>query len=261
MGVQKTASKALVLDGDHRIERHDVSWTRLQFRAEQVGLEQRGHIGIPGTRTKEQVKVDLEAHHKDSEGNDDECHDSGDPVVEVAFERHGGTQLAKLAPQVHHGVDANQSSHKQTHHFDGAGAADGNSRHEEPHGFKIKAQLFHGEVSKGNTQGAEGCVKQSHLDVINVLRVGLAGREIPRPVISCQISRESHQHLAQWGVNVVVELVSEVVRAEFAKMGLIPNDVAVDADFVHSDEERHESEENRCNNSLDLAPINSINRR
>lgn len=63
----------------------------------------------------------------------------------------------------------------------------------------------------------------AHGGVWDGLRVLASTREVEGAVIACQQASESDEHLAQRGMHVEVELAPEVVRAELAKVRLVPD--------------------------------------
>ena len=79
--------------------------------------------------------------------------------------------------------------------------------------------------AKGGHDNAQG-------DVRHVFGVGLATLEFETAVVSRQRPREPNEHLPERRVDIEVKLALEVVRAELAKVGLVPDDDGRLADFV-----------------------------
>lgn len=73
-----------------------------------------------------------------------------------------------------------------------------------------------------------------HRDIRHILRVRLAALELERAVVAREQAREADEHLAERRVHVEVELALEVVRAELAKVRLVPHDDVGGADFVEA---------------------------
>jgi len=87
---------------------------------------------------------------------------------------------------------------------------------------------------QGNHQDAEGRHHDSHRNVGHRVRVGIARLELETTVITGEQARQSNEHFAEGRVDVEVELALEIVRSEFAKVCLIPDDSVVGADTVES---------------------------
>ena len=79
---------------------------------------------------------------------------------------------------------------------------------------------------------AEGGHDDAHGDVRHVVGISLAALEFETAVVSRQQAREPDKHLPERRVDIEVKLALEVVRAELAKVGLVPNDDGRFSDFV-----------------------------
>ena len=88
----------------------------------------------------------------------------------------------------------------------------------------IPPQRHHRDTKRGE--------HDTHGDVRDRLRVGRAAREVERAVVACQQAGEADEHLPERWVHVEVELALEVVRAELAKVCLVPDDDVRLADLV-----------------------------
>ena len=54
--------------------------------------------------------------------------------------------------------------------------------------------------------------------------VDLSTLELEAPIVTCKQTGKTYKHLAKRRMNIKVKLALEIMRAEFAKVGFIPND-------------------------------------
>ena len=96
-----------------------------------------------------------------------------------------------------------------------------------------------GENGSGqrDAQRAEGRIKKTHESVVQLLRVGFARLKLKGAIVTGHVARQADQHFAERRVDVEVKLALEVVRAELAKMRLIPRDDGREANLPHAREE------------------------
>ena len=92
-----------------------------------------------------------------------------------------------------------------------------NSQSNKPDGRSPEVQFFCSQVGQWHADGAERGVEKAHEGVVQLLRVCLARLELKRSVVSCEVARETDQHLAEGRVDIEVELALEVVGTELAE--------------------------------------------
>lgn len=92
-----------------------------------------------------------------------------------------------------------------------------NSQSDEPDSGPAEVQFLCSEVGQGNADGAECCVEEAHKGVVQFFRVCLARLELERSIVSCHVSRETNEHLAEGRVDIEVELALEVVGTKLAE--------------------------------------------
>ena len=88
--------------------------------------------------------------------------------------------------------------------------------------------------AKGHHRDTERREHNTHRDVRYRIWVRRAAVEAERAVITRKEPNEADEHLAERGVDVEVELALEVVRAELAKVRLVPDDDVGLADLVEA---------------------------
>nr|POE93011.1 hypothetical protein CFP56_64118 [Quercus suber] len=166
---------------------------------------------------------------------------------ETPFGSEGITSLVvELGPAEHRG-----ESEEQQHTVQQDEAADrgitvleqDHHRH-QPDRRLLEMQLFRGVVGEGYAERAESGIELAHEGVVEFLGVGLARLELERAIVPCEITGETHEHLAERRVDIEVEFTLEVVGAEFAKMRFIPGDNGGEADLPQTCEEREQREKN-----------------
>jgi|SRR5712671_2433375 len=94
------------------------------------------------------------------------------------------------------------------------------------------AKLDSGVPSERDHQHTKGGKEDAHGDVGDVLGIHLPALELVAAVISRQQAGEPDEYLSERGMHVEVKLALEVVRAELAKVRLVPDYEWGLADFV-----------------------------
>lgn len=104
-----------------------------------------------------------------------------------------------------HGVEQNE-------------AADGgvrilaqHSQRHEPDSRPLEVELLRGEVCQRNADSAKCRVEEAHEGVIQLLRVCLSRLELERSIISCEVARETNEHLSKRRMDIEVKLPLKVV--------------------------------------------------
>ena len=99
----------------------------------------------------------------------------------------------------------------------GVGVLEEDHHRHKPHCWPPEVQFSRGIIGQRYTQCPEGGIEHAHKGVVDFRRVRVTGFELERPVVSCQVTRESNKHLAEWRVHIEIELALEIVGTEFTK--------------------------------------------
>lgn len=89
-------------------------------------------------------------------------------------------------------------------------------------GISRESQLQSGGPGDRNEGDAGESKEDAHGGVRYVRRVRLSRRKVVFSVKATQEASQAHQHLRQWGVDVKVKSLIEVVSPKFSKVGFIP---------------------------------------
>jgi hypothetical protein len=95
-----------------------------------------------------------------------------------------------------------------------------NHESDEPDGRALEVQFFGGPVGQGHTGGSPEGVELAHEGVIELGRICLAGLELERAIVACQIAAETDQKFTGRRVDVEVEFSLEIMASKLAKAGL-----------------------------------------
>jgi hypothetical protein len=87
------------------------------------------------------------------------------------------------------------------------------------------------ERDHGNTEASE---EDSHAHVWNVVGVRLSALEFELAVPAGKKASKPNEHLAQRRVDIEVKLALNVVSAELAEVGLVPDDVVRVSDAIEA---------------------------
>jgi hypothetical protein len=126
------------------------------------------------------------------------------------------------------------------------------------------AELNRGVPSKWNHGHAEAREKNSHGDVRHIVWVLFSALELEAAVKTREETSETHKHLAERWVDIEVELALDVVSAELAEVGLVPDNIVGLADPVETRPARKESVNDRRDvlnvlfEELALAAVRSV---
>lgn len=93
------------------------------------------------------------------------------------------------------------------------------------------------ERDEGDTKGGH---HDPHGDIRDTRGILFAALELKVGVVAGEQAGEGDEHLPEGRVDVEVELALEVVRAELAKVGLVPHDHVCEADLVEAGPAREE---------------------
>ena len=87
----------------------------------------------------------------------------------------------------------------------------------EPDGRSPEVQFLCSVVGQWDADGTEYRVEEAHEGVVQLLGVCFARLELKRSVVSCKVSGETDQHLAERRVDIEVKLALEIVGTELAE--------------------------------------------
>lgn len=73
-----------------------------------------------------------------------------------------------------------------------------------------------------------------HRDIRHLIRVNLPTLKLEAAIVACQQACKTDEHLAEGWMHVEIELALEIVRAEFAEMGFVPDDDVGSTNFVEA---------------------------
>lgn len=127
-------------------------------------------------------------------------------VVELGPAEDGGHGATKK-----HGVEEYKSANRRVRVF----AEDHEG--DEPDGGLAQAELLGRVVSHGDANDAKQGVECPHKGEVDILGIFLARLELEGTVVAGKDSRETDEHLAEWGVDVEVVFVLDVVASKLAK--------------------------------------------
>lgn len=71
-------------------------WVVLKRIVDQVGLEQRAHLGITGATSIQKSKMEHETDHVDGDRDQNQAHNTCNPMHEIYFFRH--SEITKHIP-------------------------------------------------------------------------------------------------------------------------------------------------------------------
>jgi len=128
--VEQATSVTHILNGNPRSKGNLKRAVSADLSAPQVGLEERGHLGIARAGVGENGEVDGKAEKVDQKGQNDETDNASSNMGSQDSNRHLG--VAKLPPEIFDGVKADKSSNEQTDQLNTSDEADAESSHEEP---------------------------------------------------------------------------------------------------------------------------------
>lgn len=114
VGVEETTAIPHVLDGNAGAD-CDFERGFFDLRAFEVGLEERAHLCITGTRVLEDDEVEPEASHINRHWDRDETDDAGNPVLCIGDLLD--LKISELVPEIFNRVDSNQRCNEQTNPF------------------------------------------------------------------------------------------------------------------------------------------------
>lgn len=114
MRVKETTTITHVLDGDAGAE-HDLERRLFDIGALEIGLKERTHLSVAGTRVLEDDEVDPETSHVHCGWDYDKADSTGDPVMRIGDFFH--LKISELVPEIFNRVESNQRGNKQTNPF------------------------------------------------------------------------------------------------------------------------------------------------
>jgi hypothetical protein len=91
---------------------------------------------------------------------------------------------------------------------------------------RIPGQRHHANTKRGK--------HNTHGNIWDTVRIRLSTLKLEVAIITSQQACKTYNHLAKRWMNIKVKLALEIMRAEFAKMGFIPNDNIGCTNFVVS---------------------------
>lgn len=187
-------------------------------------LTYHGHLGV--TKLVPEVLNSVETNKSsDEETNKLDTTDTtnADTSHEKPEEPLRLKALAALVVELGPAEDSRDSTAKQ-HGVEENEAADGGvgviaQDHEgdKPNSRASQLKLSCGKVGQGNTNNAEGGIEGTHESVVDIFGIFLARLELERSIVASKDSRQTHEHLAERGVDVEVVFILDVVASKLSK--------------------------------------------